>query len=210
MKSIGTKFLLVTGMIVILFFGVNVWRTWFSIHKHTEELTAKQAELALQFDLAIRHYVGGKVRPIMEQLVKKDEFIPEAMSTSFVARSVFEEVRKEFPDYVIKFASDNPRNPANVAGPEEMKILQYFRDTPDATEWTGQVRMNGREYFVRSIPRLMEQSCLHCHGRPEDAPASLVARYGPKAGFHQSPGDVMALDTVGIPMAKVVRRLHRN
>jgi signal transduction histidine kinase len=49
----------------------------------------------------------------------------------------------------------------------------------------------------------METSCLHCHGRPEDAPASLTFRYGTQTGFHQKVGDVMALDTIGIPIDDV-------
>ncbi len=203
MRSVGTKVLAIFAVFAILFLGFVTLRTWQTIEKHTEILTANQAELALQFDLAIRLYISDKIRPLMEEHSRRNEFIPEAMSTSYVARNIFEEVRKQFPDYIIKFSSDNPRNPANIAGPEEMQILQYFRDHPDSSKWTGRVRMNGREYFVHSIARRLEASCLHCHGRPEDAPASLVARYGPKAGFNRTLGDVVALDTVGIPVDKM-------
>ena len=66
--------------------------------------------------------------------------------------------------------------------------------------WPG--GFNGKQYLVHSIPRRLEASCLRCHGRPEDSPASLVARYGSKAGFHRT-GEVVAFDTVGIPMDKV-------
>lgn len=202
MRSLRTKFLIVVGVFTLLFAGCGLLRTWYSIRKHIQDLTASQAELALHFDVAIRRYVGDKIRPLMEQRVEKDEFIPEAMSTSFVARSVFDEVRKKAPHYVLKFSSDNPRNPANAAGAEEVKILQYFRDNPTATKWVGQVQMNGKNYLVHCIPRRMDESCLRCHGRPEDAPASLTARYGSKAGFHRTVGDVIALDTIGIPLDK--------
>jgi PAS domain S-box-containing protein len=200
MRSLRTKFLIVVGVFTLLFAGFGFLRTWFSIRRHIEGLTAAQAELALHFDMAIREYVGDKIRPLMEQRVGKSEFIPEAMSTSFVARSVFQEVRRKSPDYVLKFSSDNPRNPLNSAGPEERKIIQYFRDNPAATRWVGPAQINGKDYFVHCIPRRMRADCLHCHGRPEDAPASLTARYGREAGFHRTVGDVIALDTIGIPL----------
>ena len=76
----------------------------------------------------------------MEKRVPKDEFVVEAMSTSYVARQVFEKVRKKFPDYVIKFSSDNPRNPVNKAGPEEARVLQYFRDNPRRLDGRGGFR----------------------------------------------------------------------
>jgi PAS domain S-box-containing protein len=202
-RSVGTKVLVIIAAFAVVFFGIGVFRSWLTIREQTQTRMARKAELALEFDLAIRRYVGDKIRPLIKQRAHKDEFIPEAMSTSYVARSVFEDVRKTFPEYIIKFSSDNPRNPANAAGPEEVTILQYFRDHPAATKWTGRVRMDGEDYFVHSIPRRLELSCLRCHGRPEDAPASLVARYGPKAGFNRSEGDVIALDMVGIPVDNV-------
>ncbi len=198
--SIRSKFLAMIAFFTLATAVLGVGRAWYSIHRNTEELTAKQAQLALQFDLAIRRYVQNVLRPLMEQRLGSDEFVPEAMSTSYVAREVFEQVRQEFPEYLIKFSSDNPRNPSNRAGPAEQKIINYFRQHPEATQWSGPIQVDGREYFVQCIPRRMEPNCLRCHGRPEDAPASLTARYGAEAGFHQTAGRVTALDTVGIPM----------
>ena len=203
MIRIRTKLLITVGVFAVAFAVFGFLWTWFLIRKHTQDFTASQAQLALDFDLAIRKYIGDTIRPLMEQRVGKGEFIPEAMSSSFVAREMFEEVRKEFPDYVIKFSSDRPRNPANVAGPEEIKIIEYFRENPEATKWAGAITMNGKEYFVQCIPRQMKESCLGCHGRPEDAPATLLARYGSTAGFYRSVGDVAAIDVVGVPTDKV-------
>jgi signal transduction histidine kinase/ActR/RegA family two-component response regulator len=203
MRSIQIKFLVAVGIFLVLFCGFVFFRSWRSTQQHVEALTVSRAELALQFDLAIRRYIGDTVRPLMEKHTEKGAFIPEAMSTSFVARSIFEQVKKELPDVVIKFSSDNPRNPVNAAGPAEVELLQYFRTHPQAAKWTGPLQMNGKSYYIQCIPRRMEASCLHCHGNPEDAPSSLIARYGDKAGFHHAVGDIAALDTVGIPMDEV-------
>jgi PAS domain S-box-containing protein len=166
------------------------------------ELLTKQSELALQFDLAIREYAKETIRPFAEQHVSQEEFIPETMSTSFVARSIFEKVHKKFPDYIIKFSSDNPRNPNNQAGPEELEMIEYFNDNPKARNWAGQINLNGKPHLVQFYARRMKESCLRCHGDPGDAPPALLELYGNKAGFHRPVGDVIALDTVAIPVDK--------
>lgn len=84
----------------------------------------------------------------------------------------------------------------------ELRVIQYFNEHPDVNKRTGEVELNGRMYHAHFRPRRMKERCLRCHGRPEDAPASLVDRYGPTAGFHRPVGEVIALDTVAIPLDK--------
>ena len=201
-KSISIRFLVIVGVIVSLFSGFVLYHTWSANRSQMNELLAKQSELALQFDLAIREYVNETIRPFAEQHVGQEEFIPETMSTSFVARSIFEKVHKKFPDYVIKFSSDDPRNPNNQAGPEELEMIQYFNDNPEVQDWTGQINLDGRPHLVQFSARRMKESCLRCHGDPQDAPRALLKLYGDKAGFHRPVGDVIALDTVAIPVDK--------
>jgi signal transduction histidine kinase len=125
------------------------------------------------------------------------------MSTSFISRSVFDKVQKNFPDYIIKFSSDNPRNPANLAGPREMELLQYFRDNPQEYRWVGKLTMHGDEYIAHLSAMRIDQSCLRCHGKPEDSPKSLLQRYGATGGFYHKVGDVAGMDVIAIPMEKV-------
>jgi hypothetical protein len=108
--AIGSLTLLLT-----LFLG---WMTWRENRRNVEDLIATQAAMALEFDLAIRDYVGQSIRPEMEKRVAPNEFVLEAMSTSYVARNIFQRVNARFPDYILKFSSENPRNPVNRAGPE--------------------------------------------------------------------------------------------
>jgi len=203
MKRIRTRFFLAVGAFVAAFSAFQVYRTWCSTDRQVRHLMARQGALALEFDLAIREYVGQSIRPVVAEQVGADAFIPEAMSTSFVARSVFEKVRRRFPDYVIKFSSDNPRNPANLAGPAELRVLERFRGTPGMDRWTGEIEIDGKPYLAHFSARRMKPSCLQCHGRPEDAPASMLARYGKKAGFDRSLGQIVAMDTVAIPTERV-------
>jgi signal transduction histidine kinase/ActR/RegA family two-component response regulator/HAMP domain-containing protein len=202
MRSITGMFLLPVGMVVMLLCGLAFYYQHAAHQKHIQTLVDQQAALALEFDLAIRDYVGAEIRPVMERYVGPEQFIPEAMSTSFVARSIFERVTSKFPDYILKFCSDNPRNPVNQATPNELRMIEYFRANPLVDRWSGPMELGGKQYSVHFRVRRMAEACLHCHAEPEDAPAALVQRYGPTAGFHRALGDVAALDMVAIPLGQ--------
>ena len=207
MKSIGLKLFVIVGVFVLLFSAFLFYRTYLVSSNHAQQLVNQQADLALQFDLEIRNYVRDHIRPVMYEFVGEEEFIPETMSTSFVARAVFEETKKKFPGIILKFSSDNPRNPANQASQEELEIIKFFNDNPDEKLWQGNISMNGKIYFAKFNARRMEDSCLRCHGVPEDAPQSLIDRYGSVAGFHRPVGEVIAMDTVAIPLSTIQEHL---
>ncbi len=203
MHSIGARFSLVVGLFGILLSALLLYHTWRSAKTHTEQLMSAQARLALEFETAIRAYVADAIRPEMERRINPNEFIIEAMSTSYVARKIVDKVRREFPDYVLKFSSDNPRNPQNTAGPEELRMLEYFRENPGQPRWQGKLSIDGEEYYVHLNAMPIEDRCLRCHGRPEDAPQSLLARYPENGGFYRRVGDIAGMDVIGIPMKSV-------
>lgn len=197
-------------VIAIIFSGVLFYVTHKQSNSEISQLLNTQAKLGVQFDHAIRKYVAEYIRPFAQKHVGKDNFVPETMSTSFVARSVFNEVRKEFPDYIIKFSSDNPRNPLNLAGPEELEIIKIFNDQPGLKEYSTSLDIGGKYYHAHFRTRRMKESCLQCHGKPEDAPRSLIERYGSTAGFHRPVGEVVALDMVAIPESKYKAAISRQ
>lgn len=200
MRSVGVRFLLPFGLLAVLFSIFVLYRTYLASQRHANQLVSQQAALALEFNLAIREYAAEKIRPAMEAMMSKDQFIPETMSTSFITRSVFEKVRSKFTNCFIHFASDNPRNPINQASPDELRLIEYFRRHPEVNRRTDFVQINGRDYLAHFAPMRVKPECLHCHGDPKDAPAALVARYGVTASFQRVVGDIAALDTVGIPV----------
>ena len=203
MRSIAMRFLLPFGVVAILF-SIFIFReTYVTSQRHANDLIGQQAAMAMEFNLAIREYVAETIHPAIQGIVGKKEFIPEMMSPMFVSRSVFERVQKKFPGYVVRFVSDKPRNPVNQATPEELRIIDFFRRNPQASQKTEQIQINGQRYVAQFKVRRMKTECLCCHGDPKDAPAALVKQYGAIAGFHRQVGDVAGLDTVAIPVETV-------
>ena len=210
MKSIKSKLLIYVGLIVLIFSTILFYRTYTLITDNYENLTNQQLSLALNFDLGIREYVAENIRPLMFDLLPEGRFVPQTMSTSFVARNIFNKVRNRFPDYIIKFSADNPRNPANLAGAEELNMIKYFNENPQKKVWTGEINLGNKSYFAKFSAMRMEESCLRCHGNPADAPAELLEIYGPKASFNLPLGKVVGLDTIAIPKDKVKALFFRK
>ncbi|HEA67028.1 MAG TPA: DUF3365 domain-containing protein [Desulfobacterales bacterium] len=203
MKSIKSKLLISVGFIVLIFSTILFYRTYTLITSNVKNLTNQQLSLALNFDLAIREYVAANIRPLMFNLLPEGKFKPETMSTSFVARHIFNKVQTKFPDYIIKFSADNPRNPVNQAGSEELNMIKYFNENPQKKVWTGEINIGDKSYFAKFSAMRMEKSCLRCHGNPADAPAELLEIYGSKASFNLPLGETIGLDTIAIPKEKV-------
>jgi signal transduction histidine kinase/CheY-like chemotaxis protein len=199
LHSVETRFILVVavasiGLVLgILFVSQGLQRD------RTHAVLSDQATLALRYDLAIREYVRETLRPSMQQLLPRGGFVPEAMSSSYVAREITAGVQREFPDIILRFPSAHPRNPINQATPDELRLIEDFASHPEKQVWQGTLNLEGRSYVAQVAARRFDGSCLQCHGDPSDAPAALTERYGSTAGFGYRAGDLAGLDLVAIP-----------
>jgi len=209
MKSIKLKLLILFGLIVLICSTLLFHRTYSLVTSNINNLTKQQLSLARNFELSIREYVAEKVRPLMFKMISEKHFIPETMSTSFVARRIFEKVKVTHPDYIIKFSAENPRNPFNKAGKEELKMIDLFNENPIKKDWTGDIVIGGKKYLATFSALRMEKSCLRCHGDPADAPIELIKMYGPNTSFHRPLGKVAGLTTIAIP-SKTLEKLLLN
>ncbi len=188
------------GVLALALAGFAVYRTWSVSRNHADEIVASQAEMAAEFERAVRRYVDEEVYPRALLEADEDQFIPETMCAPYSSRKVFDEVRKVFPDYILKFSAEKPHNLANLASAEEQQIIDYFKRNPGIDRWAGELTIAGRPYYANFSARRVQMGCLRCHGDPNDAPASLIARYGSQGAFHYKVGEVMAMDTIAMPM----------
>ena len=201
-RHMNTGLLIGMGLLAVAFLAVVLVQSWRWTHEEIRRSTDQQARLAVEFSTALRDYVGEHIRPEMERYVAPGDFVPETMSTSFIARRVFDGVREAFPDSILRFASTNPRNPANQATPSEEALIRHFEQHPEIDTWSGMMQFfeNAQTYSIHAVARRFEPSCLQCHGQPENAPATLVERYGAMAGFGRQVGEV-SLDLAAIPVS---------
>ena len=111
MKSIKSKQLIFSGIVVIVCSAIMLFKAYQHVISNTEDLTKRQLSLALNFDLAIREYVADTIRPMVVSLVDEQRFIPEAMSTSFVAAMFLKRFEKTFRNTLSNLLPTIPETP---------------------------------------------------------------------------------------------------
>jgi two-component system NtrC family sensor kinase len=160
----------------------------------------RETEIYIGMAEATRTYVKEALRPVVRELVPADDFIPQAMSTSYVGREIMGRVKKRFPDFIYKRPAVNPINPINQADAFEARMLAWFNANPRVNEWQGLIERHQHAYFARFKAIYAEQECLLCHGDPADAPRVLKDLYGTDGGFHYTVGEAVAADAIYIPV----------
>lgn len=165
--------------------------------KLLEKEAQNRSEIVLNFAEASRDYVKNSLRPEVEKIT--DKMIFEAMSSSYVARSIFENFNQTMPEYLYKQSSTNPLNPNHKASEFEEKIIKQFKDNPGLEKLTGYTKIRDQDNYYVALPSVVEDSCLKCHGSPANAPPEIIQTYGTDNGFGWQVGDINSAIMVYVP-----------
>lgn len=206
--KIQHKFLLGLACIFLLLGGVFL----FSLNLHLREMlhieAEAKAELVFSHVSSLQQYVRDTLRPSVRGHIPDEDFLLEAMSTSFVTRKVFVELNGQRDQYLYRRVSMAPRNPASQANELERELITGFRNDGDLRTLRGYRVIDGVEHYILARPVYFEADCMHCHGDPVDAPRVLLERYGAVRGFGHQAGDLAGMDFVGMPVDKSVQQVR--
>jgi protein-histidine pros-kinase len=173
----------------------------------------QQAELMMASAKSTRDYTSEQVKPL---LLKNPEhettFLPQTVP-AFAATSLFNSIRKSYPDYSYREATLNPTNLIDRAEDWEADIVRYFSDHPNEKKVVGERETPTGRYLYLAKPMLAQQSCLECHSTPDVAPAAMIKTYGAQNGFGWKLNQVIAAQIVSVPMSvpiQVADAAYRN
>lgn len=206
----STKFKIGIGIIVFIAVGTMSLFFYEYVKTFYVQETYQKTDLVLGHIDATIAYVQGELRPKMFHILPKDDFVREAMSTSFVNKGVMSRFTKMFPGYVYRRVAIDPMNPKNKADKYEADFIHKFSQNPAGLlEWKGLTSRGGQSYFIHVKGIVMRKECAACHGRWSDAPQSLITRYGKSHGFNWRVGDVVGLESIAIPMDDTFSRIQQ-
>ncbi len=208
--TVKTKFQMGSAVILLLFCALISVSVYYYLKNFVTEGVHRETEIFIATADATRTYVKDVLRPTVISLLPADSFIPQAMSTSFVGREVMSRLRQRFPEFQYKRAAKNPMNPINKADKFELDMLQWFASHRSTNEWHGLIKKENRSYYTRLRAIYAESECLKCHGNPEDAPQAMKDLYGTKSGYYYKEGDVVAADTIYIPVDVSFERIKET
>ncbi len=207
-SGLQVQFQIALGTIFLLFCGLTAWLIYAHEKNHIEQEALNKSRIVLAAVESTQAYVQGILRPKMYEVVGRDAFIMEAMSTSFVSRAVMDKFHESMPMYRYRRVALKARNPVSAPTPVEREMIEYFQKHPLEKHWQGIREIGGTSGFLDAQPVFMTASCLNCHGRPEDAPPSLIRMYGDKRGFGYRENQLAGITVVSIPVQDALAKIR--
>jgi HAMP domain-containing protein len=169
------------------------------LEANAREELLRVAGLMLDSAVATRTYTSEEVVPLLGDAMKSS-FRPQSVPF-YAATQNFLKLHERHPEYAYKEAALNPTNPRDRAMDWEADIIHEFRNAPRMTELVGERDTPmGRSLYV-ARPIRVDSECLSCHGSPNAAPATLLARYGANNGFGWDPHEVVGAQVISVPLA---------
>ena len=208
--GVQSKFLLGTGLILLAVCLVSAFVIYFYEKRQMEQDALAKSELVMGAVDASRDYVREVLRPAMYEKYGQDHFMLEAMSTSYVGRSVRERFAPALDEFNYRRVAINARNTDFEANELEREKIELFSGQDKKGEWQGVVSVNGKDQFKRYRPVVFESECMRCHGSPEDAPDVLVEMYGSERGFGRSEGELAGLSVVSVPVEAAMAQVREK
>lgn len=167
------------------------------------------AGIMMEGAVAIRDYTVSEIRPLLAVQIKR-EFLPQTVP-AYAATTNIRGLRKKYPEYTYKEATLNPTNPADRATDWETTIIDHFRNNPDSTELIGERQTaTGPSLFLARPIQIKDPSCLTCHSKVEDAPQTMLARYGSANGFGWKLNEIVGAQLVSVPMSVPLERAEKT
>jgi PAS domain S-box-containing protein len=206
-RGLLTKISLVIAVILLLFFGISTYINYFQQKAFILEEAVEKARIVAFEAIRAREYISNQLQVGEVPLsVRRYGLIPVVASTRIGAR-----VAQDL-DYSIRQVSDRYRNPKNAPDAFEERMLQKFRKDPYLEEDYAITTLHGEPVFRYLRPFTADQSCLKCHGDPENAPDFIKTLF-PKEkdqAYYYRIGEIIGAASVTIPMEKLYSRIYAN
>ena len=154
---------------------------------------------------AVRSYTVEEIRPLLQPHMEND-FLPQTVP-AYAATQTFLKLQEHNPEYSYKEATLNPTNPRDHAVDWEADVISLFANDSELKEFAGERDTPiGRSQFLARPIRITNQGCLICHNIPDEAPASMLKRYGSANGLGWKMDEVIGAQIVSVPMEVAIRQ----
>lgn len=158
----------------------------------------------------IQNYVRKVLRPAVARIAENNEFVVEAMSTSYITRNIMEKLQPDDRDFTYRRVAINSRNPDSEVTEEDSLFFDLFLLDPASTEQELSVMVDGKQHLIVARPVYFSASCLRCHGNPDDAPDALLAQYGSERGFGREAGELGGLNIVSVSVGSATSAINKS
>lgn len=203
--KLSLKLNLLLGIILLLLTvtsGVILSRV---LQSYAEQVVADQASMLIETMNSIRHYTDTQINPELSSRLETEEiFLPQTVP-AYSAREVFEHLRLDdrYNQFFYKEATLNPTNLRDKADQFEANIIKSFQNSAEKQKQGFRSIPGGEIFYIARPLKIEKESCLRCHGNPQQAPASLISTYGSKNGFGWKLNEIIGAQIISVPASQV-------
>ena len=203
------KLLTKLNLVLIVFSGAGgliiAHMAYGYLMQNAREQVLQKAELMMASARATRDYTSVDIKPLLLTTDEyKTNFLPETVP-AFAANSIFNRMRKEYPNFSYREATMNPTNPVDKADDWETDIIRYFNDHRDEQRVVGERNTPIGPQLYLAHPIMVQPGCLECHSTADVAPAAMIKKYGTANGFGWNANQVITAQIVSVPMSVAIR-----
>jgi HAMP domain-containing protein len=211
--KLNTKFTLLLSLVFatgILTSGFVLWRT---LNERAQAEITSQGLILIEAMNAVRRYTSLNVSPRLAEAPAGEPLFLAETVPAFSAHTVFEYFRQHqgHDNFAYREAAPNPTNPAHRADELETELVARMQRDTSLKEIADFRELDGRRVFYIARPlAVTSESCLDCHGSPDQAPASLIATYGSEYGFGWELNEIVAAQIIYVPAEEVFNATLRS
>ena len=111
--------------------------------------------------------------------------------------------QEEYSQLFYKEATLNPTNLRDKADSFETGIVESFKSNSESQKQGFRSIPGGEMFYIARPLKIEQESCLRCHSKPENAPASLIASYGDDNGFGWQLNEIVGAQIISVPADEV-------
>jgi len=207
------KLLTKLNLVMVVFLGAGAvliaQMAYSFLMRNAREQVLQQTELMMASARASRDYTSEQIKPLLLKTSEhKTNFLPQVVP-AFAATSIFNQMRKTYPNYSYREATMNPTNPVDRADDWETDLIRYFADHRNEKMLVGERDTpTGRQLYLAK-PMAVAPSCMECHSTPDVAPAAMVRKYGSANGFGWNLDQILTAQIVSVPMAVPIEAANK-
>ena len=151
-----------------------------------------------------REYLSRQLRSGHIELNKDRYGMIPVVAANRVGQLVAEDLT-----YTIRHTSSRFRNPGNTPDIYEQVVLRRFAEEKNLKQVAEFTNIDGNPVFRYLQAAYVDESCLECHGDPQQSPLFLRQIYPPDkdSSYNYRVGDVIGAVSVTIPMAPLEKQL---
>jgi HAMP domain-containing protein len=212
-KNFSLKQKFTVLLLIILVVGLSLSGLILSslLRQNATNEVASKALALIDTMSSVRQYTVTQITPELSDKLQT-KFLPQTVA-GYSAREVFDILRQkpEYRDFFYKEATLNPTNLRDKADSFESTVVNRFRNEKDLKQLSGFRSTPGGDifYIARPLP-VSKTTCLECHGKPENAPKTMIDQYGTANGFGWQMNEIVAAQIIAIPASKVLAQASQS